>query len=176
MSHIDLTLPSTVPEIAYYNDRPGELNPFAIYLLVDLPDQEIRSVTEVCNSHCTSYDYVKLAPQAKFIGASLRDVYESHLRLARGGGWDPHWFLAVNETDWKTKGILAVQLSAEEGETDKFSIKPEHSGLVLVNLQIGNEDWEEVKESEENSEPPPGANPPTVEELIGRDYGKQANA
>ncbi|KAL0260176.1 hypothetical protein SLS55_005922 [Diplodia seriata] len=150
----DLTLPPTAP-VERYRDEPMELRPVAVYTLVDLTDTELEELRRVCESECVGSepgDNVRLAPQPRFVGSPLRAVYDSHLELGPQRTFDPIYFIAAVDTDWRRKGVLLVTLDDgnfdEPGcKTDSLLVKPEDSGLVFVNLQIGNSDWEEEKES-----------------------------
>lgn len=93
---------------------------------------------------------VSLAPQAKFINQPLRAVFKYHLELAEKDAFDPIRFIVAIVEDWKEKGVLLVTLNNDDMECriDKFCIKAEESGLMIVNLRIGKLMWMEVKGAE----------------------------
>lgn len=150
MEEINTTLPDHVPEMSQDHSSNGRLNPFALYILADCLD-DLPTVLEVTNSLCPTNDYVKPAPHVAFPGSDLKQVIDYHISLGFVPGYDYRWFLAVTSTDWRKTGILIVTLDDDDMECkpDAFFIKPEDSGIVLVNLQVGNTDWYEVKESHE---------------------------
>lgn len=146
MSGIDLSLPDTVPEMARYQDRPMTLDSFAVYNLLD-PHNEPPGLVEKCNSECPRDDYVyfRASPGVD----SLKGLIDHHLSTTVHEGFDPNLFLAVTDPDWEQNGVCVVTLGDDEGKPDKFIMKTEESGLLLVNLQIANTDWYEAKENAE---------------------------
>jgi hypothetical protein len=133
-----------------------ESRPVALYTLVDITDAELQELRQVCESACEPPDSganVRLPPQAKFIGEPLRAVFDSHLELGRGNVFDPTHFIVAVDKNWRANGVLLVTLDDEdededeEPKVDSFRIKAEDSGLCIVNIQIGNSDWSEEKES-----------------------------
>jgi hypothetical protein len=73
---------------------------------------------------------------------------EYHVELAKEAQFDPKYFTEVACHDWRTKGVVIVALDEEEMQCkpDLLWIKAEDAGLALVNLQISNVGWEELKE------------------------------
>lgn len=147
--------------------------PFALYLHVELEDEDIAELLRVCNSESeppnddASDDEekedeeegcVRLAPTYKFFGQPLRTTYDKHIKdVAPGGVFDPMCFVAVVERDWRSKGVLLVTLDTEDVEgvctVGKMGVKAEKAGLYLVNLQIANVMWADyMEEVEEGSE------------------------
>ena len=148
----DLTLPAKAPGMERYHHTPMKLLPVALYTIVDLTDDELRELREECESKCNQEpeSTVRLAPRCKFLGEPLRGVFDYHLELGRAGVYDPTYFIAAISRDWREEGILVVTLDTDdelECNVDSFRIKAEESGLSMVNLQIGNSDWPEQKES-----------------------------
>jgi hypothetical protein len=146
MSGIDLLLPESVPAMAEHQDRPMTLDAFALYNLVD-NEKEPSGLIEECHSDCPQDNYVcfRKAPSVK----SLRGLIDLHLKTTVKDGFDPNLFLVVTDTDWRYKGLIIVTLGDDEGRPDKFNIEVADSGILLVNLQIGNTDWYEAKEKYE---------------------------
>ena len=149
MAHsVDLTLPSKAPEIARYHDRSMALLPFALYDLVGLFDKDYAHLLSVCNSEYGDHDNaVKRPPRTNFRGKALREVFEYHISLISGRTFEPFNFLAVTSHDWQTVGVLVVALDDDnmQCDVDKCFLKAEKTGLALVNLQIDNLDWSDVK-------------------------------
>lgn len=148
---MDLTLPPTAP-VTRYHEEPMSLLPAALYTLVDLSDNDLRELQRVCESGCPDSqpgDNVRLSPQPRFVGRSLHAVYESHVELGEQREYDPIYFIVAIHEDWRQNGVLLVAL--DDGDlqckTDSFVIKASDCGPTIVNLQIGNSEWEAEKES-----------------------------
>jgi hypothetical protein len=148
MSGIDLSLPDSVPDMAQHSDRPMTLDSFALYNLVDT-ETEPSDLIEECHAQCPRDDYVyfRKAPGI----TSLRRLIDFHLTTTVSDGFDPNLFLVVTDPNWQQKGLSIITLGDEDGKPDMFEIKAEDSGIVLINLQIGNTDWYEAKENYEFS-------------------------
>jgi hypothetical protein len=146
MSGMDLSLPESVPNMVRYENRPMTLDAFALYNLVDTQDEPCGLVEE-SQSECPRDDYVRFrkAPGVK----SLSSLIEFHLNTTVQDGFDPTLFLVVTDPDWRHNGLTLVTLGNDEGKPDKFVLKTAESGILLVNLQIGNTDWYEAKENYE---------------------------
>jgi hypothetical protein len=146
MSEMDLSLPDTVPDMAQFDNRPMTLDSFALYNLVDTED-EPSGLVEESQSDCPRDDYVRFrkAPGVN----SLRSLIEFHLNTTVQDAFDPNFFLVVTDPDWRHNGLTVVTLGDDEGKPDKFVLKTADSGILLVNLQIGNTDWYEAKENYE---------------------------
>jgi hypothetical protein len=161
MSGLDLSLPTSVPGMARYRDRPMTLDSFAVYNLVGSQD-EPSGLVKTCNSLCPRDDYVRFCKTTPVKPQSLKSLIDLHLNTTAQENFDPGLFLAIVRPDWKDEGICIVTLGDEEGKPDEFNIKVADSGILLVNLQIGNTDWSEAKENykleddEEKQDPQPG--------------------
>ncbi|KZV93818.1 hypothetical protein EXIGLDRAFT_716675 [Exidia glandulosa HHB12029] len=145
----DLSLPPSVPGVERYQHTPMNLNPSALYTLIDLSDDELQNLQRVCEEECEgdALSDVLLAPQSRFVGSALRDVIEYHLTLG-DATYDPVHFIVAVERDWRSRGVLLVTLDDDDCvcKPDSFRIQPSLSGIVLVNIRIGNVSWEEEKE------------------------------
>lgn len=156
---IDLTLPPGTPEIERYHHVGMRILPFALYTLIDIPSDENTALTQACNAQSRPDNVqVQPAPEYRFVGGPLRRVYDYHLRLVREGQFDPRWFVVVTSRDWREKGVLIVALDDDDLQckTDAYFIKAEESGISLVNLQVGNTNWEDVKEGSSLAAPGDG--------------------
>lgn len=130
-----------------------ELLPAVLYTLVDLSDAELDELQRVCESQIPDVDpgaNVRRPPESRFVGRSLRAVYDYHLELGSQRTFDPIYFVVATAKDWKRKGVLLVTLDDGDFDTpgcktDSFFIKPAESGLSFVNIQIGNSDWFEER-------------------------------
>lgn len=151
MSDIDLSLPATVPGMARYRDRPMTLDPFAVYNLVG-PQDEPSDLVKSCNSLCPRDDYVHFRKTSHINPRSLESLIDLHLNTTAQENFDPGLFLVVADPNWKERGIYIITLGDDEGKPDKFNIKVVDSGILLVNLQIGNTGWSEAKEDYERKD------------------------
>ncbi|KAI4718718.1 hypothetical protein E4T48_05080 [Aureobasidium sp. EXF-10727] len=144
MSNLDLSLPGSVPEMARYANRPMTLAPFAIYNLLDTRTEPTNLVS-TSNSLCPRNDYVHFRPTPTI--TALKHLISYHLTTTVNDNFDPNYFLVVADEDWESQGVLMVTMADEDGKPDAFVVKAEDSGIVLVNLQIGNTDWYEAREN-----------------------------
>lgn len=149
MSEIDLSLPESIPEMSRYSERPMTLDSFALYNLVD-PETKPPDLIEECHAQCPRDDYIYLKTAHGI--TSLRSLIDFHLTTTVSDGFDPNLFLIVTNPNWQQKGITIITLGDDEGKPDIYNIKAEDSGIVLINLQIGNTDWYEAKEGYERVE------------------------
>ena len=71
--------------------------------------------------------------------------------MASEGNFDPCYFVVVLSDNWKNEGRLPVTLDDDnlECKPDRFFVDPTDPDLLLVNLQIANMDWSEIKENYE---------------------------
>lgn len=152
----DLSLPARAPSMARYHDQPMTLHPTALYTLVELSDAEMEGLQRECEAGCIDTGHepgssVRPAPQSRFVGQPLRSAFDYHLDLGTQDTYEPRYFIAAVDKDWRSKGVILVTLDDDELEcnVDQFRIKAVDSGLSVVNLQIANSSWEEEKESYE---------------------------
>ena len=148
---MDLTLPSkSSPELSRYLHEPTELLPFTIYFHVPLPKSNKESLLSVCNSKLEpgSPEAIQGSSQVDLVGRSLRVAFDHQISHASSRTHDPFWFASVVHEDWRKNGVLVVALNDDENECliDKVFLPAEVVGLSLVNLQIGNVAWGELKE------------------------------
>ncbi|KAI2605090.1 uncharacterized protein GGS25DRAFT_503487 [Hypoxylon fragiforme] len=148
----DLSLPVKSPEY----DNNTALTPAPIYTLVDLTDTELADLQRVCEAECIDTGNepganVRIAPQPRFIGQPLRAVFDHHLELVKEKKFEPRWFIAVADKEWRSKGVILVTLDDDELErnVDSFRIRAANTGLTVANLQVANSDWAEEKENYE---------------------------
>ncbi|KAK7745584.1 hypothetical protein SLS62_009761 [Diatrype stigma] len=86
--------------------------------------------------------------------STLRDVYEHHVR-ARDADPSVHplYFVVADRADWRAEGLLAVHLDCGYGEEeDRVGVGRcgvDWADSWGVNLDIGNMDWMDLKEMEE---------------------------
>ena len=150
-----LTLPSQAPGMQYYHNRPMQLLPFALYTIVEFTDEELTQLQLACESEndCAPGTKVQSPTQFRYIGGPLRDAFDYHVQLGTEGKFDPRYFIAATNQDWRAKGVLLVILDDDDLEcnVDLFQTRAETSGLSLTNLQVGNTDWLDEKDGYEIS-------------------------
>lgn len=157
---VDLTLPRTSsPIIDEYKDLPETLNPFALFVHVELEDaEEIARIERKCNEEIRDIsdgqdDSVRRAsPRWDFQGeplhASVMYFLETVLPTRR---WDYFYYVAVVDKDWEDKGVLLVTMDddtdEDEARIDIVRVPAKEAGLALVNLQIANTAWEDYQDT-----------------------------
>lgn len=151
---MDLSLPPRWPSEARFD--AVESLPSALYTLVDLTDEELHQVRQACEAACIEdgnvpNSSVRIATQPRFIGQPLRAVFDHHVEWrARDAPleFDPKMFAVVVDVEWQQKGILLVTLDDKEeggGKVDSFFTDAEDAGRIIVNIQISNMGWDELK-------------------------------
>ncbi|KAK7934586.1 hypothetical protein PG985_000081 [Apiospora marii] len=158
---VDLTLPaSSSPSIDPYKDLPDPLLPFALFVHVELSDgeEELARIEEACNSQTDGDDNVRRAPHHDLAGQPLRAGLAEHLNnLIATRRFDPFYFVAVVDENWRETGLVIVTMDDGTGDDDddggdhacridQLRVPAEEVGLILVNLQIANADWADYKE------------------------------
>ncbi|KAI1128204.1 hypothetical protein F5Y10DRAFT_265386 [Nemania abortiva] len=150
---VDLTLPATSsPAIDPYKDVPDPLLPFALYIHIDLPSEdELSAIENECNSQTEGSAAVERAPQHDLSGQPLRAALTNHLEGLSTRRHDPFYFVAVVDKNWREAGVILVTLDDGSDEDichiDQMRVPAKEAGLVLVNLQLANVDWDEYKET-----------------------------
>ncbi|KAK7995740.1 hypothetical protein PG991_015207 [Apiospora marii] len=159
---VDLTLPaSSSPTIDPYKHLPDPLLPFALFVHVELGDgeEELARIEAACNSQTDGDDNVRRAPRHDFAGQPLRAALAEHLdNLIATRRFDPFYFVAVVDENWRETGLVIVTMDDGTGDDDdddggdhacridQLRVPAEEVGLILVNLQIANADWADYKE------------------------------
>lgn len=99
----------------------------------------------------------RAVPRHDFTGQPLRAALSEHLdKLLPTGRFSPFYFAAVVDADWNEKGLIIVTMNdwsdEENWHIDQLRVPVDDVGLALVNLQIANTDWEELKEQYEEGD------------------------
>ncbi|KAK3713330.1 hypothetical protein LTR37_008522 [Vermiconidia calcicola] len=143
----DLTLPDRIADMERYHEQPENILPFALYTLCELGDQEVEGYRRICASECDD-DMVKLPPQSRFVGELLQTVVDYHMQLARGGEFDPTYFIVCAYHGSTSVVVVTLDDDEMECKPDRLWVKMNEAGLLLVSLQIANTDWSEAKEGD----------------------------
>lgn len=153
---IDLTLPDNCFDtVERFLHIPNDLLPFALYTHVQLPASELKQVIEICQSQLEegSPGVIKLPKSYDQVGQPLRASYDVQVeQVAPSQQFDPFYFVAVVDQDWRDKGLVVVTLDDDEGDchADHLLIPAAEVGLMLVNLQIANMNWDDYKDHHES--------------------------
>lgn len=130
---------------------------FLVYTTADLNEKQRETLLSDIHNHPDTATISKLAP-GSYAGNSVRDVYQQHIDIRdREPKAHPTIFIIADRADWKTDGVLVLNLEARTEE--KY---PRHvigvvriavSGalgaeLICLNLEIGNMTWTDVKNTE----------------------------
>ncbi|KAI1347206.1 hypothetical protein F5Y01DRAFT_249009 [Xylaria sp. FL0043] len=149
---IDLTLPPiSSPALDPYKHISDPLLPFALYIHAAITsEEEITAIENECNSQLLGTAKVKRAPRHNLQGQPLLAALTDHLINISARQFDPFYFAAVVDANWREVGVVLVALddgSDEEAcRIDRMRVPVKDAGLVLVNVQLANVDWEEYKE------------------------------
>lgn len=159
-----LALPKRLPQIEWLlHEQPEGIPPFALYFMHDANDEEMETVRKLCTKdHGDTLpagdselvdNWVKLPPQSKFVGQPLHSIVDYHIELITTKGAEFEWFYFIVSVYPACSVVLLVTLIDDLGECvpDREWVKIESASLSLVNLQIANVNWDEIKEDQENS-------------------------
>ncbi|KAH8179048.1 hypothetical protein LIA77_00567 [Sarocladium implicatum] len=163
---VDLTLPRTSsPTIDPYKEIPENLNPFALFVHVELENPgELAQVEQACNEQVSDVSHEHDGPVRRVIsrwdfkGEPLRASVAYFLEtILPTREWDFFYYVAIVDRDWRDKGVLLVTMDdgdedEDEARIDIVRVQANEAGLALVNLQIGNANWEDYKEAEDDDD------------------------
>ncbi|KAI0436215.1 hypothetical protein F4803DRAFT_246727 [Xylaria telfairii] len=154
----DLSLPTEAPSSMsqYRAHQPANSNPTALYTLVDMTDDELADLARECEAACVETgsergSCVRPAPQPRFVGQPLRAVFDYHLELAKQITYEPEYFIAAIDKDWRGRGVILVTLNDDDDmwRVQSYRTKASDAGLTVINLQIGNTGWDEERDFSE---------------------------
>lgn len=146
------TLPVTAPPTDRHSMEKGSKYP--IYSVVPLDSAGLRRLEHDVNTLEDSTGNSFLAPQADFSGRSLRNIYDYHVKMREEDfGIHPLYFIVADQEDWINKGVLVVLLmvgtDSPEHVVGVSRCSISNADLYGANLDVGNLDWMDIKESEE---------------------------
>ena len=144
---VELDLPKHTPQAVREREQSFALHPFALYTIADISENEYSRSLERCNSRYGDHENsVRRPPKYGFVGRSFQEILDYHITLAKDKRYDMVNFLVITSKEWEQFGIILVTLDDELGNVDSCQIPAEDTGITLVNLQIGNADWKEIKD------------------------------
>lgn len=155
---LDLSLPHHVPEIEKYGNFNYDIAQYALYSLLDISHAELQ---DLCVSIEADYiedqgeaepHLITVPPIYNFSGKRLRDIFEHHVRFMNthleGEREDPSWFAlafaVINERDWRSNGVLLVNLDCVP---DSFQMPTNEAQHILTSLRDIDDTWEHLKDS-----------------------------
>jgi hypothetical protein len=149
---LEENLPPSAPPIP---DGDYATRKIAIYTTLSLDatqlkqlEQDLRDADDISDTPVT-----QLAPQP--FSENLLDIYNHHLQMdSQDSPYHPRCFIVADQNDWKEKGVLFVNLAADTEQRESFvgvcRCDLEMATQIEANLDIGNMDWVDYKEMEEN--------------------------
>lgn len=149
------TLPRKAPNTEYHRAtlKPNEFK-FAIYSIAPLNTAALQQLEHDINNAELGNNRSKLAPQPDFSGRLLKDVYDYHIRIRdEGDTIHPLYFIVADQSNPSESGVLAVHL--DRGGEEENLVGVGRCGVDMadtwgVNIDIGNRDWLDLKEEEQN--------------------------
>ncbi|KAI0512892.1 hypothetical protein F5B22DRAFT_648241 [Xylaria bambusicola] len=152
---VDLTLPPiSSPALDPYKHVEDPLLPFALYIHIDgVNEDDVSAIESECNCRLPDNPMVKRGPRHDLAGQPLVAAVTDHLINISARRFDPFYFVAVVDKDWKESGVILVTMDDDSDENvcrvDRLRVPAGDSGILLVNLQIANQDWCELKDEYE---------------------------
>lgn len=149
---VNLILPPiSSPAIDPYKRVPDPLLPFALYVHVEgVAEGELSAIETECNSQLPGDAMVKRASRHDLAGQPLIAAVTDHLINVSARRFDPFYFVAVVDKDWRESGVILVTMNDGRDEAvchiDQLCVPAQESGISLVNLQIANSEWDELRE------------------------------
>ena len=112
-------------------------------------EQDLRDADDISDT-----DVAQLAPQPHF--KNVLDIYNHHVNLGKQDTTqhhDPSYFIVADQENWKQKGVLFVNLTADTEQRESFvgvcRCDLETATLIKANLEVSNMDWVDYKEQEQ---------------------------
>jgi hypothetical protein len=114
------TLPLTAP---LTRNGDFEARKIAIYATLPLKPSQLRQLEQDLRNadDVSDEDVAQLAPQPQFNNAL--DIYNHHVNLSKqdtSQHYDPSYFVVADQENWKQKGILFVNLTADTEQRESL--------------------------------------------------------
>ncbi|GLA34810.1 hypothetical protein AnigIFM63309_008987 [Aspergillus niger] len=158
-AHLDLTLPSTCPELHQSSNSNWDDASFALYSMVELSSEDLDKLSTALNWEWKQEMTDEAMPLVRtptvydLKGKSLEDVVRAHVELDKeftprddgGAEGDIHWyptaFVVVTTREWEEQGLLLVYADVEQKECpiDKFLFHIDVANVMLSSLNFGDE-------------------------------------
>ncbi|KAI2617021.1 hypothetical protein GGS26DRAFT_577479 [Hypomontagnella submonticulosa] len=148
-------LPRTAPNNDRHRNTSGESYAQPVYSIVPLDRSALENLVDQLNAaEDVRPGTCKLAPEPDFANRPLRDVYNYHLQLRdQDHSIHPLYFIVAADADFEKDGVIVVHLHTgqddEEDRVDKARCSVDWAASWGINFDIGNMDWEDLKEQEE---------------------------
>ncbi|KAB8349803.1 hypothetical protein FH972_023816 [Carpinus fangiana] len=152
--------PETEPIVNKYEDAEhgnGQAS-WAIYVGYKVSEEEEAEIMEYLMDDLDEDDYdFEIFELVDRTDKGLTEIYNDHIRILDSPDITepcelPHHydiFGVVEDSQWRTKGILLVNLCNLDGKVDALRCPAAEVNVVLFNLFIANMDWEEFKDMAE---------------------------
>ena len=147
---LDLNLPAQAP-LESFQKESHNTDQIAVYTLVDLGQSGIQGLLKALtrNDDDMFKNVCRLPPKYNFEGATLKNVYGYHLKLAGERTHHPTLFIVAHHEDHEKNGVLLVNLNRDLKCTiDTCRIEASEVLSAAMNLMIANMDWEDFKKEE----------------------------
>ncbi|KAG9520883.1 hypothetical protein KCU93_g7560, partial [Aureobasidium melanogenum] len=149
-------LEDTLPLCDSYYNRAGDTlsKQWPVYSLVAFDERDFKELEREINEAEDSTGNSVLITKSDFSNGTLRDVYDHHIRLRdENHEIHPTLFVAVDQRDYQTKGVLVVDLRVLT-DTCQTVIGVLRCGyddadLYCANLDIANVSFIDYKEEEQ---------------------------
>ncbi|GME23008.1 amino acid permease protein [Neofusicoccum parvum] len=150
----DLSLPRTAPNTERHRATLNGQYKFAIYTIAELDQSSLHALQRDLNAAEYCHNTCALAPQPNFAGRPLRDVFDYHVRVRdEDQTIHPLFFIVATDADYTSKGVIVVHLDTgqdeQEDRVDQGRCGVDRAASWGMNIDIGNMDWEDLKEEEE---------------------------
>ena len=147
-----LPLTSPIPRNGGFEDRK-----IAIYTTLPLETSQLQQLEQDLRdaNGISDEDDAQLSPHPHF--NTLLDIYNHHISLSKKDNepsqHDPSYFIVADQEDWKSNGVLFVNLTADTEQRGSFvgvcRCDLEIATHIKANLEVGNMDWVDYKEMEQ---------------------------
>lgn len=156
-------IPEEFPELANLDlSSRIDADKYAIYFTASISQNELAAAVAAINrpidpdEDSDSNEPGQLAPQADFTGKHVRDVLEHHKNVivansSEVADYDPLSIIVITKSDWRANGVLLISLhnvqASGRGYVFAFPHPAEQAASILVDIDVGNNSWEEACDS-----------------------------
>lgn len=172
-------IPEVFPELADL-DLSSRIttDKYAIYYTARISQNQLNAALSTINRSTAisvvddedeafdSDGHAQLAPHADFTGKHLRDVLEHHKDAIVANSneladYDPLSIIVITDIDWRANGVLLISLhnvqASGRGYVFAFPHPADQAASVLVDIDVGNNSWEEACDAAGVDQPEPPA-------------------
>lgn len=102
------TLPFYSAGSLFYPDNidPHPVKAYNVYTLLSLDVPALEHLVDELNAASLLGDDFRLVQTPVFVGRTLRDIYDYHLRVRKeDDSIHPYFFIVADQEDWDDKGV-----------------------------------------------------------------------